>query len=241
MLEGLVKALGAKRVGTYYMALCPAHKDKNPSLSITEKAGKVLVKCHAGCEQRDVIAALRERGLWQPEPKESQGRIVAEYSYTDASGALLYQVVRLEPKSFFQRYPDGCGGWIKRKYSNQVLYRLREVRESPIVFCVEGEKDVECLRSHGFVATTTAGGSVAPWLDSYTASLAGREVIIIPDNDPPGWKRAKEIAKALLGHAARIIVLDDIHRHGCKDISDWFCAGHSECELIAMLEGVHAV
>jgi hypothetical protein len=26
--------------------------------------GKVLVRCHAGCEQRDVIAALIERGLW---------------------------------------------------------------------------------------------------------------------------------------------------------------------------------
>jgi putative DNA primase/helicase len=27
--------------------------------------GKVLVRCHAGCDQRDLIAALQERGLWQ--------------------------------------------------------------------------------------------------------------------------------------------------------------------------------
>jgi hypothetical protein len=34
-------------------------------LSITDaKGGKVLVRCHAGCDQRDVIAALRLRGLW---------------------------------------------------------------------------------------------------------------------------------------------------------------------------------
>jgi len=41
------------------------------------------------------------------------------------------------------------------------------------------------------------------------------------------------IARALLGHAARIRVLD-LPRE-TKDISDWFAAGHSECELISML------
>jgi Helix-turn-helix len=28
------------------------------------KGGKVLVRCHAGCDRRDVIAALRLRGAW---------------------------------------------------------------------------------------------------------------------------------------------------------------------------------
>ena len=47
------------------MACCPAHEDREPSLSITDaKGGKVLVRCHAGCDQRDVIAALRSRGIW---------------------------------------------------------------------------------------------------------------------------------------------------------------------------------
>jgi putative DNA primase/helicase len=114
------------------------------------------------------------------------------------------------------------------------------VLENPIVFVVEGEKDVETLRSHGFVATTNAGGAKAPWLQSYTDALRGREVVIIPDNDPPGWQRAFVISRALLGVAARIRVFDDLPRD-TKDISDWFAAGHSECELIALLEGVHAV
>jgi len=43
---------------------CPAHDDEHPSLAVTERNGCVLVKCHAGCRQKDVIAALRERGLW---------------------------------------------------------------------------------------------------------------------------------------------------------------------------------
>jgi hypothetical protein len=47
------------------MARCPAHDDRAPSLAIADaKNGKVLVRCHAGCDQRDVIAALRAGGAW---------------------------------------------------------------------------------------------------------------------------------------------------------------------------------
>lgn len=58
--ESIVRALG----GRWGMARCPAHQDGSPSLSVTARGGKVLVHCHAGCTQADVIAALRSRGLW---------------------------------------------------------------------------------------------------------------------------------------------------------------------------------
>jgi len=73
---------------------------------------------------------------------------------------------------------------------------------------VEGEKDVETLRSHGFVATTNAGGANAHWLAQYTESLRNREVILIPDNDAPSRKRVLNIARALLGKVARLVVLE---------------------------------
>jgi putative DNA primase/helicase len=114
-----------------------------------------------------------------------------------------------------------------------VLYRLREVLEAPIVFLVEGEKDSERLREHGFVVTTAAGGAQAPWLPSFTQALAGREIVLIPDNDEPGRQRALTIARALLGHAAQIICIE---LPGGKDVSDWFDAGHSELELINLVE-----
>ena len=47
------------------MARCPAHDDREPSLSIRDADdGKVLVRCHAGCDQERVIAALWSRELW---------------------------------------------------------------------------------------------------------------------------------------------------------------------------------
>ena len=239
--ESIAHELGGKRSGNGYVARCPAHNDDNPSLSLRDGAGKVLVKCHAGCAQQDVVEALRARGLWQSpdEYATHQERIEAEYDYVNEHGELLYQIVRKRGKKFLQRYPDGRGNWVWKKHPRQVLYRLPEVLEAPIVFVVEGEKDAECLRDYGFVATTNAGGCNAPWLPSFTETLRGREVIIIPDNDAPGWERATVIARGLLGVAARIRIFD--LPKSTKDISDWFAAGHSECELIAMLEGVHAV
>jgi len=229
------RELEARRSGPAWMAKCPAHDDHNPRLSIRQADGKVLLHCHAGCSQQDVIKALKARGLWESSQNATVQRcIVATYDYTDERGELLYQTVRYEPKGFRQRRPDIRGEWIWKKGPRQVLYRLPEVLEAAIVFVVEGEKDVETLRSHGFTATTNAGGAKAPWRADFTESLRGREVILIPDNDAPGRARVLTIARALLVKAARLIVLE---LEDGKDITDWFARGHSETELISQVEG----
>ena len=63
--EIIAKALGGCRAGAGWVAHCPPHDDRTPSLSVRDFTdGKVLVRCHAGCDQERVIAALRERNLW---------------------------------------------------------------------------------------------------------------------------------------------------------------------------------
>jgi len=195
----------------------------------------VPVKNVAPSAQRHVTERRQEPDQHATE----QRRIVATYDYVDERGELLYQVVRFDPKGFAQRRPDGQGGWIWKKGERQVLYHLPEVLEAPIVFVVEGEKDVETMHEYGFVATTPAGGANAPWLPEFTETLRGREVILVPDNDQPGWNRAAVIARALVGDVSRLRIFD--LPAGVKDISDWFAAGHSECEFIALLEGADAV
>ncbi len=67
---GIAKALGGRKVGNSWIARCPAHEDSTPSLSIREaNGGTVLVRCHAGCDQGRVIAALRSRGMWAAPPR----------------------------------------------------------------------------------------------------------------------------------------------------------------------------
>lgn len=67
--EQIVEALG----GYNGMVPCPAHDDRNPSCSVNESDnGEVLVHCHAGCTQSEVIDALKGRGLWSnPQRKTS--------------------------------------------------------------------------------------------------------------------------------------------------------------------------
>jgi hypothetical protein len=85
----IARALSGRRSGRGWIACCPAHEDRSPSLSICD-AGEgniILVKCHAGCDQHSVIAALRSLGLWvkasggdrSPRPHEKATRIVDSY------------------------------------------------------------------------------------------------------------------------------------------------------------------
>jgi hypothetical protein len=57
----LARLQGAKRKGSGWNALCPAHEDRNPSLSIHECDGRILVHCFAGCSVESICEALQIR------------------------------------------------------------------------------------------------------------------------------------------------------------------------------------
>jgi DNA primase len=241
-----------QRRATEWRGTCPVHDGTDDNFAVNAETGQAC--CHSQCGRGWDILALEQvltgadfktaraevfhligRGNSSKESRPKR-RIVSAYDYTDERGNLLYQVVRYQPKDFKQRRPDGKGGWTWKKHPHQVLYRLREVLEAPIVFVVEGERDAETLRDHGFVATTNAGGAKAPWLPYYTELLRGREVVLVPDNDTPGRRRVLTIARALTGNVAKLVILT-LDEPAIKDITDWFNAGHSERELISMLDG----
>src|SRR5439155_706070 len=58
-VENLVSHLHAQRSGKGWLARCPAHDDRKPSLSIDEGAdGRALLKCHAGCDNTAILESL---------------------------------------------------------------------------------------------------------------------------------------------------------------------------------------
>lgn len=60
-IDNLLMCLGkVKRTGSNkWLACCPAHDDKHPSLSIAEaEDGRVLLHCWAGCHTSDVLASI---------------------------------------------------------------------------------------------------------------------------------------------------------------------------------------
>jgi hypothetical protein len=168
-------------------------------------------------------------------------RITATYDYTDEGGKLLYQAVRFEPKNFKQRRPVGKGQWTwSLGDAPRVLYRLPELLASPkdaLVFLPEGEKDVDNLVKIGCIATTCAMGA-GKWRPEYNEPLRGRNVCILPDNDPPGQKHAQAVSNALrsVAKSATILELPGLPEKG--DVSDWLAAdkGNDKLALLKLAE-----
>jgi hypothetical protein len=221
-----------------WSALCPAHDDTNASLSITLKnAHKLLLHCHAGCSPESVLAAvgLVWKDILPPREQNPERVIVETYPYRNETGELLFEVVRFAPKDFRQRRPDGSSGWLwNLNGARRVLYRLPELCDADpeaSVLVVEGEKDVDRLRSLGYVATCNPGGA-GKWQDGYSEALRGHSVIVIPDADNPGRAHAQGVAKALVGVAASVAVLE---LPDAKDVSAFFDRGGSSEQLDRLL------
>lgn len=213
------------------MSLCPAHHDVNPSLSITVKDNRILLKCHAGCETKDILAAmgLTIKDLFL-DKSESHRRVVAVYPYHNGKGKVIFEVVKFEPKGFAQRRPVAGGYEWNLKGVKRVLYHLPEVLEAVAngrsIYITEGEQDSDSLRGVGIAATTNPGGA-GKWRDSYSKTLTGAHVVLIADKDKAGRRHAQQVANALSGIAAslKVMELPDRNGHAVKDSSDWLAAG----------------
>jgi len=216
--------------GNSYLGLCPAHEDRNPSLSLTLADNKILLNCHAGCSFDGIVSAV---GMNQSQffvhsdnSKTPKKKEVCRYRYENKGGKHAFEVVRFAPKDFRPQRPDG-------KWSlagvERVPYRLPEllqgVKDSKTILILEGEKDVDSAMDMGLLATTFVGGT-GKWREEYLEYFRGADVVLIPDNDTPGLKGMTEIATKLHGTASRIRMLElpglgpRKEKHG-KDFSDW--------------------
>lgn len=257
----LAAALGRPhREGREWRCLCPAHADHDPSLSITEKDGQLLVICRAGCDQKDVIAAIKARGLW-PEPDERDGNyaepmhgrrlnITATYDYVDEAEDFRFQVCRIEPgkdgrpKDFLQRRRNGSGWVWNTDGVERIPYHLNELAIARAqangtpwrVYITEGEKCADRMRQDWHVTATTNPGGAGKWRASYAKYFSGADVVILPDNDDTGRKHAHTIAASLgpVATSVRILTLTGLPPKG--DIFDWIDQGGSQATLEELVD-----
>jgi hypothetical protein len=194
-----------------WSARCPSHKDRVRSLSVRHVNDKTLVKCHKGCTVEEILEAIGQpkQILFDRQIKsEAKKRFVCSYDYKDASGKLVFQKVRWEPKTFSQRRPDGANGWIYDLHGVEpILYRLPDlVRSTGPVYLMEGEKAVDRAWGDGLVATCSPGGAGGgKWSClNYVFPLKGRDVVLVPDNDDVGREHMSAAAYSLLGVARSI-------------------------------------
>lgn len=216
-----------------YICWCPFHPDgegappHKPNLQVSARG----FVCFA-CGEKGGLRELAEQvGVSLP---SNLAPLENAYDYNDEDGNLLFQVVRKPGKKFRQRRPDGNGGWIWNvKGVRRVLYRLPELlaRGNEPVLVPEGEKDVDRLLREELLATTNPGGA-GKWRDEFSQELAGRDVIILPDNDSPGRSHAQKVAHSLHGVAksVKVVELPGLPEKG--DVSEWLVSGHTVDDLI---------
>jgi hypothetical protein len=172
-----------------------------------------------------------------------RGEPEREHIYRDADGerVLLVRIYRRPDgsKDVPQYVPDGRGGWRKSagdKWPNgRPLYRLPELLaadpDEPVYIC-EGEQCADDLAALGRVATTSCMGSGKAHLTDWSP-LVGRDVIILPDHDRPGFDHAEQVAARVSKAGARRVrvvplpgypVGDNLPDAHGRDISNWLAA-----------------
>jgi hypothetical protein len=196
---------------------------------VRERCGLPSFKPNGNRHSDQDMARLIQEAI-ASQHKEPRSKPVATYNYEDRDGTLLYQVLRYEPKTFRQRRPNGKG-WIWKLEDRRVVYSWPELQQFPdaTIFVTEGEKDANRLWSIDQCATTVAASK---WTDECVQALAGRDIIILQDNDDAGQAKAQETAKLLHGVAntVRVVLLPGLPQRG--DVSDWLDMGHSKEELV---------
>lgn len=245
-------SLNAKITGDWGNYKAPCHDDQTASGRIDLKNGWCW--CQA-CEEGAWPDQLAERYSLSPPPLKPDApqnmeqrvtdELLTEYVYRTEKGQPIHKTVKriVDGKKRFAQaawtdngwdFSSGCLDRVER-----LLYRLPELTrtDGPVLF-VEGEKDVHTAERLGFAATTTPQGAekadkVANW-----GALAGREVVILPDNDDTGQRHAEEVQKLLSGVSAQceILHLPGLPEKG--DLSDWAQQGGTKEQLRGMVFGL---
>lgn len=193
-----------------WIALCPAHDDHDPSLSVRQVDGKICLRCFAGCPTSAVVAALGLPAVAlsttgtldaavERTARRLDGCVVARWTYADSTGGPVLVVVRFETSDgkSYRPFKLTSDGWRAGAPPGLLpLYRLPELTDQARVYVVEGEKAADALWRIGLPATTSAFGAKSPMKTDWKP-LAGRDVVILPDNDEAGRRYAARVTQIL--------------------------------------------
>lgn len=247
-----------RKYGDKAQCICPAHNDKEASLTISKGNKGTVLHCHAKCETADILGAvgLKMTDLFDDDPIQNTGerwrsyvegrekrQIEDVYKYVDLNGNYAFTRLRLSGKKFLYGIMDGdrfnYGLKGKRRATIPAVYceSLKAVRTAiengQRVFYCEGEKDVKTVNKHGLTGITC--GASGDWCPDCATLFEGADVVILQDNDKSGKESSRKIEKDLLpvAKSVRIIVPTPDLEKG--DISDFF-TDHTVEDLETLLK-----
>ena len=230
----LLKFQGVKQVSeNQYMAICPAHDDHSPSLSIglSKDRKQILLNCFAGCKAEDILnnVGLKLKDLYDnDERNETNTMSKTVYTYYNSDGSIAYtkivSIKRMGKRAFLLYARTGKSDLAIKSRFRTICRRSFVLRRST---SSKEKKCADAVIQAGRVATTLNCGSGSKWLSEYQDYFMGKEVVILPDNDKPGMKYAKKIVENIPN--AKIVCLPGLPPKG--DVYDWLKAGHSMEEV----------
>lgn len=238
-------------------AYCPFHQEKTASFKIDTETQRY--KCF-GCDAKgDIFSFLQQMehrsfpeavevladwaGVTLPQDASTRfpqdNSFSAWYEYHGQGGEIAFLCGRKRDKKKGFRYckPTSDGFDWSVQSDELLLYRLPEVLEAKekhhTIFFVEGEKDVDNLRRWHLTATHYPT-KPDTWTERNLEALRGANVVVIPDNDEPGYKWAHTVLRLLypIAYTLRFLELSDLPPKG--DVSDWQEMGHSKKELLEL-------
>jgi Protein of unknown function (DUF3987) len=239
--------------GEEYRTKCPNHLGgSDDSLAIRElENGKVLLRCHAGCENEDIVRALglemgdlfSENGQARgrpvgPDPKKDQlsktipvnklpGSLEEYFTFEDEQGNMLY--VQRHKNGYFKvaGYDEDGDPLFRpgRDPVEPVLYGLvglqEAIKEGKPAIHAEGCKDALRATEQLGVAGVTSG-SCTSWLSAFAENYEGLpELWVIPDNDVEGHTYAHVVAQDLVGVVPTIKIVHLPDLEEGEDLSDF--------------------
>lgn len=163
-LDLILAALDAKPSGARWMAKCPAHGDKSPSLMISERGdGGVRLHCFAGCSQPDIMAALGldEKLAWKPR----QNITNAQWAQKNAYITKLVKAISRDAYHIKMLKQDFDSG---RMSGTAVIMQLKRLAPSVFFPSPRLDKDAKKLQADACRAWWALAIEVAPT----TAGLA---------------------------------------------------------------------
>lgn len=165
----------------------------------------------------DAIAPVPLNAPPIPERHFRHGEPSFKWAYRDAKGAVLFWVLRFDPKKKGERKQfcpitfcekDGQRRWRWKGFPlPRPIYQLDELTkhpDAPVLIC-EGEKaaDAAARLMPGWIATTSPNGAKSPKKCDWSV-LTGRRVVIWPDYDEVGRAYLHDVARLVGPYAASI-------------------------------------
>src|SRR5215211_5475386 len=226
---------GVEQHNGHYIALCPAHEDRDtPNLSVTEKEdGRVLLHCFVCKEQEKVLQALEEKGIRRSDlfyrngkdpsrnggTKAKQKRMMCltkAYSYKTPDGKFVkHHTLRFAPPPEGEvHHPNCLGDHFNSRRKDKDFLQARPDANGGYVYGLNGLQTI--IYNLPQVVRAALRGETVVWVEGEKDADNGKERLKLTTTTCPQGARHWRPHYASFLTGAHVVVVADNDGAGCE-------------------------